>query len=209
MKRVAAILAFAIFGVATAWIAAEVVSAFFPVCGYECDDRSIALFLLITVGCLIGFPALGQAFTGGDQLTLRRWSIVTAVLMAAVLLAAGCFYVSALHKHYVEAKAARPVEADLDYMFMTIATRDVQTYTDADKGHAKRAAVVRQWERCALDGAWCDKTPRQAHMRCKTGEVYISEEDWQAFALIPRENAYGAVALKSMNLCAPGNHPDE
>jgi hypothetical protein len=209
MKRLAAIVAFAIVGIVTARIAAEIVLGFAPVCGYECDNRSIATLCLITAGCLIAFPALGQMFTRGARLTLQRCSIVTAVLIEIVLLAAGCFYVFELHRHYADAEAARPVEADFDYMFMTIATRDVQTYTDAANGPVKRAAVVRQWQRCALDGAWCDKNPTQAHMHCKTGEVYVSEDDWHAFTLIPGENVYGAVPLRSMDLCAAGNHPDE
>jgi hypothetical protein len=46
-------------------------------------------------------------------------------------------------------------------------------------------------------------------MRCKEGIVYVNEQDWRAFSLIPQENLPGAVAMTSMNLCAPGNVPDE
>lgn len=46
-------------------------------------------------------------------------------------------------------------------------------------------------------------------MRCKGGqEVDVDEKDWPAFALIPTENVRGAMPMKSMNLCAPGNIPE-
>ncbi len=91
---------------------------------------------------------------------------------------------------------------------MAIAKRDVQSYTEAKNGKVKPLAVIPQWERCAIDGAWCDTQPKQAHMLCKANVVYVNEADWSAFALIPEENLHGAIPMKSMNLCAPGNIPD-
>ncbi len=45
-------------------------------------------------------------------------------------------------------------------------------------------------------------------MRCKGDVVYVNEPDWKAFFLIPKENLPGAIAMRSMNLCAPDNVPD-
>lgn len=46
-------------------------------------------------------------------------------------------------------------------------------------------------------------------MHCKTGDVYVNEKDWPAFSLIPNENLPGAVPMKSMNLCAADNVPED
>jgi hypothetical protein len=46
-------------------------------------------------------------------------------------------------------------------------------------------------------------------MRCKGGVVYVDEPDWKAFSPIERENLPGAAALKSMNLCAADNLPED
>ncbi len=88
---------------------------------------------------------------------------------------------------------------------MAIATRDVQTYTKAEDGDIKPATIIPQWQRCAIDGAWCGKNPRQVHMLCKTGVVYVNEADWKAFSLIPRESLNVAPTMKSMDLCGPNN----
>ncbi|WP_434715580.1 hypothetical protein [Paraburkholderia sp. A3RO-2L] len=113
-----------------------------------------------------------------------------------------------LHAHYQHAQAARPVVANFDFMYMAIATRDVQTYTKAEGSAAKPTRIVPQWERCVIDGPPCNGHPKQAHVLCKSGVVYVNEPDWKAFSLIPRENLPGAIAMRSMNLCAPGNFPD-
>jgi hypothetical protein len=75
-------------------------------------------------------------------------------------------------------------------------------------GKLKPLTVIPQWQRCVIDGAWCDTKPKQAHMRCKAGVVYVNAVDWPAFSLIPKENVSGAVPMKSMNLCEVGNVPD-
>ncbi|MFL9867852.1 hypothetical protein PQR67_27065 [Paraburkholderia fungorum] len=131
--------------------------------------------------------------------------MVAVLSTVTVLFGATCFYVVNLHRHYADAEAARPVSANFDFMRMSIATRDVQSYTKVDKGAVKPLVVIPQWERCALDGAWCDTKPRQAHLLCKAGVVYVNEADWSAFALIPKEDLRGSMPMKSMNLCAPGN----
>jgi hypothetical protein len=209
VKRLAALVFFAVVGMGAGLIAARIALAFTPVCGYECDIRSFGMWIAITGGCLIGFPLLGQAFTHGLRLTRRRVAGFSVFLVASVLFGATCFYVVDLRTRYAEAEAARPVRSALDFMYMTITKREVQAYTKAAAGTAKPLTVIPQWQRCALDGAWCDANPKQAHMRCKTGEVYVNEADWSALALIPKENIPGAVPMKSTNLCAPGNIPDD
>lgn len=199
MKRPAALVTFAVIGAVTGTTAACIVLALAPVCGYDCENHATGVWFFITSACLIGFPLLGHVFTRGTRLTLKRGSIVAAGLVTAVLLGAGCFYVLDLHRHYVDAEADRSVRADFDFMYMSITTRDVQTYTKAENGLTKPLTVIPQWQRCAIDGAWCDANPKQVHMRCKTGVVYVNAADWSAFSLVPRENIPGAVPMKSMN----------
>jgi hypothetical protein len=208
MKRLAALATFAVVGAITGTGAACIVLAFSPVCGYDCERYATGVWFFISAACLAGFALLGHVLTRGARLTLKRGSIVVVGLMTTVLLAAGCLYVVELRRHYADAEAARPVSADVDFMYMSIATRDVQTYTKASHGEAKPLTVIPRWQRCAVDGAWCDTNPKQAHMRCKAGEVYVNAADWSAFSLVPKENVPGAVPMKSMNLCEPGNVPD-
>lgn len=208
MKRLAALVFFAALGTGAGLIAARIALAFKPVCGYECDIRSFGIWFAITGGCLIGFPVLGQAFTRGLRLTPGRIAGLSIFLVTSVLFGVACFYVVDLRTRYADAEVARPVWSDFDFMYMTITKRDVQAYTKAAGGIATPLTVIPQWQRCALDGAWCDTNPKKAHMRCKSGEVYVNEADWSALALIPTENIRGAVPMKSTNLCAPGNIPD-
>ncbi len=58
------------------------------------------------------------------------------------IFAAGGQYVHELHARYLQAQAARPVVADFDFMYMAIATRDVQTYTRAEEGAANIVSVI-------------------------------------------------------------------
>ncbi|MFL9861583.1 hypothetical protein PQR72_38640 [Paraburkholderia madseniana] len=208
MKRLAVLVMLAVIGAITGTAAACIVLAFSPVCGYDCENHATGIWFCMTVACLVGFPLLGHVFTRGARLTLKRGSIVSAGLVTTVLFAAGCFYVVDLRRHYADAEAACPVSADFDFMYMSIATRDVQTYTKASDGEVKPLSVIPQWQRCTVDGAWCDTNPKQAHMRCKAGVVYVNAADWSAFSLVPKENIPGAVPMKSMNLCEPGNVPD-
>lgn len=208
MKRLAALLVFAAMGTFAGTIAACVVLTFAPVCGYDCENRSFAIWLLITAACFTGFMVFGYLFTRGARLTFRGVSLAAVFLTTTVLFGATCFYVVDLRRHYADAEAARPVSANFEFMLMSIATRDVQSYTTAENGAVKPLAVISQWERCALDGAWCDTKPRQAHLLCKAGVVYVNEADWSAFTLIPKENLRGSIPMKSMNLCAADNISD-
>jgi hypothetical protein len=208
VKRLAALLVFAAMGTFAGTIAACVVLTFAPVCGYDCENRSFAIWLLITAACFTGFMVFGYLFTRGARLTFRGVSLAAVFLTTTVLFGATCFYVVDLRRHYADAEAARPVSANFEFMLMSIATRDVQSYTKAENGAVKPLAVISQWERCALDGAWCDTKPRQAHLLCKAGVVYVNEADWSAFTLIPKENLRGSIPMKSMNLCVADNISD-
>jgi hypothetical protein len=208
VKRLVALLVFAVTGTFAGTIAGCMMLTFAPVFGYDCENRSFGIWFLITVTCFMGFMVFGYLFTRGARLTSRRVSLVAVFLTTTVLFGATCFYVVDLHRHYADAEAARPVSANFDFMRMSIATRDVQSYTKAENGAVKPLAVIPQWERCALDGAWCDTKPRQAHLLCKAGVVYVNEADWSAFTLIPKENLRGSMPMKSMNLCDPDNIPD-
>ncbi|MFL9897301.1 hypothetical protein PQR71_03915 [Paraburkholderia fungorum] len=203
MKRLAALVMFAVIGAVTGTVAACIVLVFAPVCGYDCESYATGIWFFITVACFVAFPLFGHVFTRGIRLSSRRGSIVARGLVTTVLFGAGCFYVVDLHRRYADAEAARPVSTDVDFMYMSIATRDVQTYTKASNGKVKPLSVIPQWQRCAVDGAWCDTNPKQAHMRCKAGVVYVNAADWSAFSLIPKENIPGAVPMKSMKLCEP------
>ncbi|WP_233872425.1 hypothetical protein [Paraburkholderia adhaesiva] len=211
MKRLAALALFVIAGCVTAIAVVRIVGAFVhnPGCGLDCASPDLSAALLSGFVTVLAFPIIGYIFTRRERLTARRALVVLVALVVAAILAATCRYVFELHSQYIEAEAARPVQPDFDFMYMAIATRDVQTYTNAENGVLKPQSVVPQWQRCVIDGASCDKQPRQAHMFCKSGVVYVNEPDWKAFSLIPKENLKDSIPMKSMNLCAPGNIPDQ
>jgi hypothetical protein len=208
VRRIASLALFSISGCGTGLAITALLLAFVPRCGYDCENYSFSVAFVSVVGCTLAFLLVGYAFTRSARLTAVRALAISVALAAIAILAAGGRYVSELHTRYQEAQAARPVVADFDFMYMAIATRDVKTYTQAKDGKAMRTSVIPQWQRCAVDGASCDGRPKQAHMRCKGGVVYVNEPDWKAFSLIPQENLPGAIAMKSMNLCEPDNVPD-
>lgn len=207
MKRVIALMGFALAGFVTAVAVVRIMTAFDhnPGCGLDCASPDLEAALLAGLATVVAFPIFGCSLTRRENLTKRRMAAALAILVTAATLAATCHYVFKLHKRYVEAEAARPVQPDLDFMYMVIATRDVQTYTELKNGQPQSAGMISQWQRCAIGGASCEKQPRQAHMLCKNGEVFINEPDWKYFSLIPKENVFGAIPLKSMKLCAPDN----
>ncbi|WP_446903420.1 hypothetical protein [Burkholderia sp. YIM B11467] len=209
MNRAVSLLALAFAGTASGYAATKLILAFAPVCGYDCENRSAGIFIMVVGTCLLSFVLIGHLATRRAQVTVKRLSLTALFLSATALLAGSGYYIAELHRHYREADAARPVQANFDFMYMAITTREVPTYSKASRGSVAISGAIPRWQRCAIDGAWCDTRPRQAHMRCKTGEVYVDEADWPAFSLIPEENIRGAVPMKSMKLCAPGNIPDD
>jgi len=202
VKRLLAILSFAFAGLVAGWFTANLLLAFTPKCGYDCETRAFGVFFLSTVGGLFGFVLIGHLATRKRRLTIRLVAAVSTALSVLMLLPAGGLYVWKLHGHYAEAEAARPVKPSLDFLHMTIATRAVQAYTGSDFGPVKRVRIIPQWQRCLIGTAQCEKRPRQAQMLCKDGVVYVNEADWRAFSLIPSENLPDAIALRSMDLCA-------
>lgn len=211
MRNLAALTLFAVAGCITAIVVVRILLAFDsnPGCGLDCPSPDLSAALLAGFAIVLTFPILGFMFTRGEHAGIRRAIVVLTALIVVALLAAGVRYVIELHSHYRDAEAARPVVADVDFMYMAIATRDVQTYTRAEGGAVKPASIIPRWQRCVIDGASCDKQPRQAHMRCKSGVVYVDEADWKGFSLIPQENLPRAIAMKSMNLCAADNMPEQ
>ncbi|HKT99917.1 MAG TPA: hypothetical protein VJS30_25840 [Paraburkholderia sp.] len=211
MKKLAAFALFSVAGCMTAIAVVRVLLAFDsnPGCGLDCPSPDLSAALLAGFAIVLIFPSIGFVFTRGKRTGVCRTAVVLVALVSAALLATGVRYAIELHGRYRDAEAARPVVADFDFMYMAIATRDVQTYAKAEGGAVKSTSVIPQWQRCVIDGASCDTQPRQAHMRCKSGVVYVNEPDWKNFSLIPRENLPRAVAMKSMNLCAAGNIPEQ
>ncbi|MCL6486986.1 MAG: hypothetical protein I4O49_22915 [Janthinobacterium lividum] len=207
MKRVMMLMGFVLAGFVTAAIVIRIMTAFDnnPGCGLDCASPELEAALLLGLATVLAFPILGFFFTRKRNSTTRRIAATLSTLMLVAILLAFVHYVFNLHTRYLRAEAARPVQPDLDFMYMAIATRDVQTYTELKKGQPQSVGMIAQWQRCAIGGASCGKQPRQAHMLCKSGEVFVNETDWKYFSLIPKENVFGAIPLKSMKLCAPDN----
>ena len=207
MKRALTLISFVFAGFVTATVVIRIMTAFDynPGCGLDCASPDLEAALLAGVATVLAFPIFGFFLTRKRGFTTRRIAVTLATLMIAVLLAAVFHYGFNLRTRYLQAEAARPVQPDLDFMYMAIATRDVQTYAELQNGPPQPADVISQWQRCAIGGASCEKQPRQAHVLCKSGEVFVNEADWKYFSLIPKENAFGAIPLKSMKLCAPDN----
>lgn len=207
MKRIAALAIFTVAGLATAIVVIWIAMAFDrnPGCGMDCPGPYVGPALLSGLVVLVAFPILGFVCTRGNRLTNSRVLKMLGWLVAMTLAAATGHYVFQLHMHYLSAVAANPVTPDFDFMHMVIAKRSVQAYTVEGARINSPTATIKAWERCALDGAGCDKKPQYAHMRCKQGVLYVREKDWPAFALIREEDLIGSSPMKSMNLCAPNN----
>jgi len=210
MKRLAILALFGIAGWVTAVAITNIMLAFDhnPGCGLDCASPAFTAALLSGAVTVLFFPMFGYLFSRLAKFEFARVIAILAAMVVFALLAAGGYYVLELHARYREAEDARPVVPDFDFMYMAIATRDVQAYTRAQSALAKPLSVIPQWQRCVIDGASCDRKPRRAHMRCKSGVVYVNERDWKAFSLIPRENLMGAIPMKSMDLCEPDNVSD-
>jgi hypothetical protein len=210
MKTLAVLALFGIAGCVTAIAITNIMLAFDhnPGCGLDCASPAFTAAFLSSAVTVLVFPTFGYLFSRLAKFEFARVIAVLAAMILTALLAAGGYYVLELNARYREAEAARPVEVDFDFMYMAIARRDIRTYTRAEGALAKPVSVIPQWQRCVIAGASCDRKPRQAHMRCKNGVVYVNEDDWKAFSLIPRENLVGAIPMKSMGLCEPDNVPD-
>jgi hypothetical protein len=210
VRRIAVLTLFMVAGCLTALAVLRILLTFDnnPGCGLDCPSAALNIALLSGLVTVLVFPVAGYLLSRLVKFEFYRVVAVLTAMILAALLGAGVRYVFELHGRYREAEAARSVVADVDFMYMAIATRDVQTYTKAEESAVKRASVIPQWQRCVIEGAWCDGHPKQAHMRCKGGVVYVNEPDWNAFSLIPQENVQGAVAMKSMNLCSTDNVPE-
>ncbi|WP_153101249.1 hypothetical protein [Paraburkholderia hayleyella] len=209
MKRLVVLAGFLFAGILVAITAIFIVGTLDnnPGCGLDCPSPDLNIALYFGLVIILAFPLLGYIFTRGNHLTMRRICASMITLTLAALFAIACFYVFKLHSKYMAAEFARPVRPDFEFMYMAIATREIQAYSEANGGAgAKR--VIPQWQRCVIDGAWCDRKIKMARMRCKVGIVDVSELDWNAFSLVPRENLPGAVPMKSMNLCDENNKSD-
>ncbi|WP_321889938.1 hypothetical protein [Paraburkholderia bannensis] len=209
MRRFAALLLFGGAGFLVGMVLTSSLLAFSPVCGYYCGNHDAGVAIVSTLGSTLLFLLAGYFLTRTPRLSRSRALLISGTLSLAGLLIASLLYVCALTHRYRDAESARPVTPDIDFMYMAIATREVQAYTKSDGGTPKPAGMISQWKRCTIAGAWCNKRPYQAYMRCKDGIRYVNEPDWNAFALIPHENFPGAVPMKSMRLCEPGNVPED
>jgi hypothetical protein len=88
VKRLVALLVFAVTGTFAGTIAGCMMLTFAPVCGYDCENRSFGIWFLITVTCFMGFMVFGYLFTRGARLTSRRVSLVAVFLTTTVLFGA-------------------------------------------------------------------------------------------------------------------------
>ncbi len=202
MKRALLLCVAAAIGLAVGLGAALLLSAFFPVCGEDCSNRTLVTFLWTMGGAVLSF-ALASL-----HLSRRTWPAPArvvgawAVLGAAFLLPSGAHYVYSLHAEYRRLEALAPVQPMTDFFHMAIATRAVHGFTDALQGPLAPAGTVHSWERCLIGSVRCEASPRQVEVFCKAGVMNVNETDWPAFALIPEENASGVPPLKSMQLCS-------
>jgi hypothetical protein len=202
MKRALLLCAAAVIGLAVGLGTALLLSAFFPVCGEDCSNRTLVTFLWTMGGAVLSFALASW------HLSRRTWPAPArvvgawAVLGALFLLPAGAYYVHSLHGEYRRLQTIAPVEPTADFFHMAIATRDVKGFTEARQGPVRPMGTIPQWERCLIGIERCDTSPRQVEVFCKVGVMNINEADWLAFALIPSENSPGIEPLKSMHLCS-------
>ncbi|RQR57835.1 hypothetical protein DIE19_21030 [Burkholderia sp. Bp9126] len=134
MNRIATLSVFAIAGAMSGWAASRLTLAFAPVCGYDCESQTFGTSVAATGGCLIGFVLIGHLFTRRARLTITYVLMTASSLSTATLLVARGHYVAERRARYEDAEAARPVTTNFDFMYMAIATREVQTYGNASQG---------------------------------------------------------------------------
>ena len=144
MKRVMMLMGFVFTGFVTAAIVIRIMTAFDnnPGCGLDCASPELEAALLSGLATVLAFPILGFFFTRKRTSTTRRIAATLSTLMLVAILLAFVHYVFNLHTRYLRAEAARPVQPDLDFMYMEIATRDVQTYTELKKGQPQSVGMI-------------------------------------------------------------------
>jgi hypothetical protein len=202
MKRAVLLCAAAVIGLAVGLGAARLLSAFFPVCGEDCSNRTLTTFSWVMGGAALSFVLASVLLSRRTWPTPAQVVRVWAALGVLCLLPSGAFYVHSLHAEYRRLEALAPVQPMTDFFHMAIATRAIQGFTDAQRGPLTPMGTARPWERCLIGSAHCEVSPRQVEMFCKAGVMNVNETDWPAFALIPAENAAGVQPLKSMQLCS-------
>lgn len=202
VKRAVLLCAAAAIGLAVGLGTALLLSAFFPVCGEDCSNRTLTTFSWAMGGAALSFvlPSvlLSRRTWPTPAQVVRAW----AALGVLFLLPSGAYYVHGLHAEYRRLEALVPVRPMTDFFHMAIATRAVQGFTDAQQGALTPMGTAHPWERCLIGSARCEASPRQVEMFCKAGVMNVNETDWPAFTLIPEENASGVPPLKSMQLCS-------
>ncbi len=200
MKRVLFILVVTAIGFAVGIAASLLFTAFIPICGEYCASTALAYWLFDTVGAILVFGSISVMLSRRAIPSMRLSIRLIAILSALFIAPAAGHYVYTLHSIYLRLAAIAPVQPDIEFLHMVIATRRVQGVTGADPGAIKPLREISQWERCVIGTARCEN-PKQAQMRCKGGVVYVNENDWSAFSLIQKENLPGTIPLDSMQLC--------
>ena len=202
MKRALLLCVAVAVGLAVGLGAAMLLSAFFPVCGEDCSNRTLITFFWTLGGAVLSFVLVSLLLSRRTWPAPAKIVLAWGILGALFLLPAGAHYVHGLHAEYRRLEALAPVRPMTDFFHMAIATRAVQGFTDAQQGPLTPAGTVHPWERCLIGSVRCEASPRQVEMFCKAGVMNVNEADWPAFALIPEENAPGVPPLKSMQLCS-------
>lgn len=202
MKRAVLLCLAAASGLAVGLGVALLLSAFFPVCGEDCSNRTLTTFSWAMGGAALSFVLasllLSRHTWPAPAKIVRAW----AALGALLLLPAGVHYVYSLHAEYRRLEALAPVQPMTDFFHMAIATRAVHGFTNVQQGPLTPAGTAHPWERCLIGSVRCQASPRQVEVFCKAGVMNVNETDWPAFALIPEENMSGVPPLKSMQLCS-------
>lgn len=201
MKRIGYLFLAAILGAIVGLLSAMLLTAFIPACGEDCVSQALATLMYCVAGGMALFVGTAAVSARRAIPPARQGVIGGLVLAVLCLLPSLGYYVLTLQSECRTAKAAAPVAPDADFPHMAIATRPVQSWSDARRGPVRPGEMIGQWEKCLIGTARCDASPRQAEMRCHAGIVYVDESNWPAFSLIPKEDAPGISPLKSMRLC--------
>lgn len=198
MKRLSILLFLAIVGLVSGVAVGAFNTGLVPLCGDPCGTARLGQSALWGMFCMLAFPIIGgfamKMIGGGIPKTI---ALAVALFFIATIPAAG-LYGFKLHRIYWQSAAVLGVP-DVDYSYMTIATKPITaTYDSTD-------VQIKAWERCVIGPVHCDKKPRTVQAMCLgiRKAVMIKESDWTAFQRIPDEDLQGLIDRpKDMHLCA-------
>lgn len=192
IKKIAQVLACALFGFALASLIAFLITRIchanpgacpFQNCE-ECDGSLYGMILGPFLAPPIAFLLYGAVglFIVGKQVEKRRALAMLAGLSVLMVFAAQTAYMCFLIERSGALYANREIQADSEYAPPVLSKEEIQAYQKESSG-LRPLFMVKQWERCALGNV--DEKDALVSINCKKGDGWIKRADASKLIKLP------------------------